>query len=258
MAGHAGRHIGLAVAVERQLAAARQLRRANLQRLRRRIRGVQAGEMLRHRLQIVVRQVAHHVDHHRIGAPALAEIDQLVVEIAGWLAGDARIVAVAGGASLVAVAASAGSCTLGHRVRNGLRLWPGSGRCQCQGQGENGFAIRSHAVMIAERPRMTQRMARCLAPYHPPPKAVIKGASYDGIVEKYACKLCKLHDSAATIGYAQPRISRVIKLLRRFPLCGIALATSAQEVLSLQNRETGEVNGNELPGRPVIRHRNGR
>src|SRR5205085_11356315 len=54
----------------------------------------------------------------RVGAPARAEVDELVVEVAGRLAGDAREIAFARGTPLLAVARGAGAGPLGNRVRH--------------------------------------------------------------------------------------------------------------------------------------------
>jgi hypothetical protein len=42
--------------------------------------------------------------------------------------------------------------------------------------------------------------------------------------EKYTGKLCKIGDTLTTVGYAQPGIACVIKLLWPIPVLGIALA----------------------------------
>ena len=50
---------------------------------------VQPGEVAGDLAQVVVRQVLDQVVHGRVVAPPLAEVEQLVVEVAGRLAGDA-------------------------------------------------------------------------------------------------------------------------------------------------------------------------
>jgi hypothetical protein len=51
---------------------------------------VLAREVIRDLVQVIIRQVLDHPGHQRILAPAVAEIAQLVVQVAGRLAGDAR------------------------------------------------------------------------------------------------------------------------------------------------------------------------
>jgi hypothetical protein len=77
-------------------------------------------------------------------------------------------------------------------------------------------------------------------------------------MEKYACKLCKIHDRAKVVRYALAVTVITIKLIRKAALAGTGLATVPIAPLPYLITATGEFHGNELSGRPVLRNRNGR
>jgi hypothetical protein len=116
MARRAGRQIAATVPLAHQLRAARQDLGRDGRRLRRRVGWMQCRKIGGDFLQVGVRLMRDHVDHERILAPPLPKIAQLIVEIAGRLAGDARIVAIAGRAAILAVAGGAGKDPLGQSI----------------------------------------------------------------------------------------------------------------------------------------------
>lgn len=69
-----------------------------------------------HCIQVSVGQMCHQMIQRRIDAAALSKIDQLVVQVALRFAGNAREVAGAGGAALLAMAHHAGARALRHAV----------------------------------------------------------------------------------------------------------------------------------------------
>ena len=75
-----------------------------------------AREVLRNFPQVGVGQWVHHLGHQAVVAAAVAEVEQLVVEVACGLAGDARVVAIGCGAALGAMAGGAGLHALGQCV----------------------------------------------------------------------------------------------------------------------------------------------
>ncbi len=81
------------------------------------------GEVTGDLVQVGVGKMIKQVSHQWILAPAVAEIGELVEQIALRLAGDARIKAVAGGAAFLAVAGGAGDDAPGHRIRQCLWRW---------------------------------------------------------------------------------------------------------------------------------------
>ena len=90
--------------------------------------------------QVGVAERVYHARHQAVVAPPVAEVEQLVIEVAGRFAGQAGVVAVGAGAALIPVAGGAGEHTLGHVVfetRRGLRAAaqaPGQQRQQQEGE----------------------------------------------------------------------------------------------------------------------------
>jgi hypothetical protein len=114
---------------------------------RARIGQVEAGEVGGDLAQVGVVERRQQIRHQRIGAPAVAEVQQLVEQVARGLAGDARVVAVGRGPALGAVAAGAGE----QALRHGVRERPGEGRRRDEEQQERGEARRPRAA----RPQVT-------------------------------------------------------------------------------------------------------
>jgi hypothetical protein len=113
---------------------------------------VLAGKIFRHRLQIRIGQKFQQVVHRRIFAPAAAEGEELIVEVAGRLAGKTRKIDVAGAFTLVAMTGRAGF----HPRRHGIRRLVGrlrgraikggkggNGDCQCNSASEHAVALQS-------------------------------------------------------------------------------------------------------------------
>ena len=94
--------------------AARDECRIPLGRLFRRERRAQRRVVLRHFLEVRVGKVRNQVVHRRVAAGAVAERDQLVIEVARGLAGDAGEVAVVRALALLAVAGDAPLDARGH------------------------------------------------------------------------------------------------------------------------------------------------
>ena len=92
-----------------------------------------AGEVLGDLAQVGVVEEREQVVHQLVVAPAVAEIAQLVEQVAGRLAGDARVVAVGRGSAFLAVAAGAGEHALGDRVLEPRSIGAGSERDACHG-----------------------------------------------------------------------------------------------------------------------------
>lgn len=87
-------------------------------------RGRQGREMAGDLAQVGIGQVIHQVGHERILAPAFAEVEQLVVQVAGRLTANAREVAVVDRIAAridARVACGAGDQALGQRIGYGLR-----------------------------------------------------------------------------------------------------------------------------------------
>ena len=126
VAADAGRYLQRSVAPGDERAASRQLVRRQV-RARQHGRGHVLGREIRRDLaQVVVGQVLDHIGHQRVLAAARAEVLQLVVQVAGRLAGDARVVVRARRRrrrGRAAVARRARGHALRQRVRHGaLRL----------------------------------------------------------------------------------------------------------------------------------------
>ncbi|MET4827900.1 hypothetical protein ABH972_005489 [Bradyrhizobium ottawaense] len=117
MAAYAGRNIAAGIAAGGEQLALCQHVLADLARRRLRQRRMFAGKIFRHRLQIRIRQKLQQIVHGRIFAAAAAEGEQLIVEIAGGLAGKPREIDVAGAFALVAVTGRAGLDPRRHRIR---------------------------------------------------------------------------------------------------------------------------------------------
>src|ERR1700732_5469820 len=92
------------MAVGRQRFSAGQDRVAGDGRCRRWKWRLLGSEIVRHRLEVGVRQKLEKVVHRRIFAPPLPKRDQLIVEVAGWLAREPREIIVFGALTLIAVA----------------------------------------------------------------------------------------------------------------------------------------------------------
>ena len=121
---HASGHLQAGVAPPDQLLAARQQRCRCTGRQRRGVGQLQPGEMPRNLKQIGVGQRVDQLRHQPIAAPAFAEIEQLVVEIALRLAGQPWIEPIGRGAALATVATGAGQRALGQGVleRGGCQI----------------------------------------------------------------------------------------------------------------------------------------
>ncbi|MNT60571.1 hypothetical protein D3C72_1981590 [compost metagenome] len=126
MTGDTGGNLFAGVTAQHQLLSPRQGRRAGAAGLGRRRGRVLCRKILGNFAQVIVRQVFNHIVHQRILAPSLAKVQQLVVQVAGRLAGDAGkegvvlfLLRMAGGARLDAL--------LQAVVAGG----DGSGRGQC-------------------------------------------------------------------------------------------------------------------------------
>ena len=136
--GQAARRIA---APHQRLAGVAQ-RRPIGRRQRRRIRQVEAGEVGGDLAQVGVVEQLEQAVHQRVVAPLVAEIAQLVEQIAGGLAGDARVVAVGRGAAFAAVAAACrraragrscprtASVPKGRRCRVAAAVERAAGRCR--------------------------------------------------------------------------------------------------------------------------------
>ena len=134
---HAGRDAPRGVALAHQAFAARDLVGRRAHRLRRRVGQVLRGEVVGDLVQVGVGHLLDEVGHRRIGAAPAAEVVQLVVQVAGRLAGDAREVALLRGPAFLAMAGRAGLHALGHGVRNG---WRRTGHCSGHAQGRDAQA----------------------------------------------------------------------------------------------------------------------
>lgn len=66
--------------------------------------------------QVVIVQVFEQARHQRVVAASFAKPDQLVVQIAGRLARDARQIALVAGTAFLAVAGGAGTHAFGQGV----------------------------------------------------------------------------------------------------------------------------------------------
>lgn len=116
MAGGAGRRLSLHVAAACQLLAALQRARIGGGRSRGRVGQIQRLEVARDVHQVGVVERLEQPRHQAVMAAPVAKVQQLVVQVARRLAGDARVIAVGPGAALLAVAGGAGQHALGHAV----------------------------------------------------------------------------------------------------------------------------------------------
>ena len=106
--------------------------------------------------QVVVAERRQQAGHQFVVTAAVAEVAQLVEKIASGLAGDARVVAVGGGAAFLAVAAGASEQALAEAVFE-WRRWRGGerrGHPQADGADAAGDArgSRRHATATASAP----------------------------------------------------------------------------------------------------------
>ena len=122
---------GVALAYQRLAACDLVGRRTD--RLRRRVGQVQRREVVGDLVQVLVRHLLDEVRHRRIGAPAAAEVVQLVVQVARRLARDAREEALLRRAPFLAVAGAAGLHALGQGVGD-----RGRRTGHCSGHGRQG------------------------------------------------------------------------------------------------------------------------
>ncbi len=83
-----------------------------------RIGRLKIGEVLADLVQILVGQKCDQVTHRRIGTAAVAECDELIEQIVGGLAGDAREVIVIEALTLHAMTRGAGAHALVHGRRH--------------------------------------------------------------------------------------------------------------------------------------------
>jgi hypothetical protein len=84
------------------------------------VRHLDRRVILRHFLQILIRQIRQQVIHRRIFAAAFAEGDQLVIEIAGRLTRKSGEINIADTASLLTMTGHAGAQTFLDGIR---RRW---------------------------------------------------------------------------------------------------------------------------------------
>ena len=167
----AGRQAPRGIALQSQRASALQHlgRRALGRRRRRRVGHLQGREVAGDLEQIGVAEHVHHVCHQPVVAPSVAEVQQLVVQIAGGLAGQPRVVAVGPGAALVAMAGGAGQRALGDAVfkrgggiRTGDQHEAAGQRADDRAQGLDGAPHRHDQGR-------SQRAAEQAVPRHPWP-----------------------------------------------------------------------------------------
>ncbi len=94
------------------------LKGARIRRSRRgwRVRWVLSREMRRHLAQIIVSQSIDHPGHGGRGTPGIAEMRELVEEIACGLAGNARVVTIRACTALRPMASGAGFHAIGHQL----------------------------------------------------------------------------------------------------------------------------------------------
>jgi hypothetical protein len=111
-----GRHAARRIALARQHLAAAQQRGRGSDGRRRRVGQLKRRKMPSDLQQVSVAERVHHARHQAVVAPPVAEVEQLVIEVARRLAGQAGVVAVGPGAALVAMAGGAGQHALGHAV----------------------------------------------------------------------------------------------------------------------------------------------
>jgi hypothetical protein len=116
MALCAGRDVAPCIAARRQQLALLQRGRIGCRRPRQPVRQIDGGKILRDLQQVSVRQRVHQAGHQAVVAAAVAEVEQLVVQVARWLAREARVKAVGAGAAFLAVTGAAGQRALRHAV----------------------------------------------------------------------------------------------------------------------------------------------
>ena len=94
---------------------------------------VKVGKILRYLHQVSIAQRRNQLRHQPIVPPPFTKVQQLVVQVAGRLARQARVVAIRCRAALRAMAAGTGQRALGHGVfkRRGLRR-------RCEGNKKDG------------------------------------------------------------------------------------------------------------------------
>ena len=143
-------HAGMAragIAAPHQCFARRKHRCRLGRRGRRRIGQLERGEVVGDLAQVGVVEQRQQSAHQLVVATLVAKVAQLIEQIAGRLAGDARVVAVARGSAFATVAARAGEHALGDRVleRRALR------RSADQSHGEGDERGRSRAGSFGER-----------------------------------------------------------------------------------------------------------
>jgi len=112
----AGRHAARRIALAREHRAAVQQRGRCARRGRSRVGQLQCGEVAGDVHQIGIAERIDHAGHEAVMAAPVAKVQQLVVEVARRLAGQARVVAIGPGAALLAMAGGAGQQALGHAV----------------------------------------------------------------------------------------------------------------------------------------------
>jgi hypothetical protein len=108
VAGAAGRQPQRRIALGDELLGPRTCGRVGGPGLRWRVRQVQRREVRSQLTQEVVAQRFQQMRHQRVLAATIAKGQQLFVQIARRLAGDARVIAIGRGAALLAMAAGAG------------------------------------------------------------------------------------------------------------------------------------------------------
>jgi hypothetical protein len=94
------------------------LKGARIRRSRRgrRVRWVLSREMRRHLAQIVVTQSIHHPGHGGRASPTITKMRELVEQITGRLAGNARVVTIRARATLRPMTSGAGLQAIGHPI----------------------------------------------------------------------------------------------------------------------------------------------
>ena len=113
MTAHTSRNIARCIAIKNKLASAFACRRRELAGLRWGIRRIKCRKMVGDFFEIGVGQIGHHMRHRRILATAIAEMPELVIEIAGRLTSNTRKKSFAGRPAFFAMTRGAGDGTFG-------------------------------------------------------------------------------------------------------------------------------------------------
>ncbi|MDP3294654.1 MAG: hypothetical protein Q8M37_07940 [Nevskia sp.] len=106
------------------------------------------GVIERDLAEIGIGQMGQQAGHDRVLAAAFPEAQQLVVQVAGRLAGDRRVIVLAHRAAFVAVAGGAGSQAFAHHFG---RLCCACGQCQQVQQQAGNSEPSAKAIAVAHR-----------------------------------------------------------------------------------------------------------